>query len=163
MCRERKLLTTWPWLNIHLLYFWSGAAKTKRHQSFHLEECSRLTWYQVFWCMAQKPTDERVAVLCSALLCFCFVILHPYSVDWTACCPVLPKKYEWTIIVLSHSLADTVKAICSVSLTKNRAFIYWCSAGDSSRGHIWCCHEIRGEENSIIAITLRRLSKIDQQ
>ena len=51
----------------------------------------------------------------------------------------------------------------SVSLRKQRAFIYWCSAGDRSRGHIWCCHEIRGEENSIIAITLRKLSKIDQQ
>jgi len=51
----------------------------------------------------------------------------------------------------------------SVSLRKQRAFIYWGSAGDRSRGHIWCCHEIRGEENSIIAITLRRLSKIDKQ
>ena len=189
MCRERKLLTTWPWLNIHLRYFWSGAAKTKRHQSFHLQECSRLTWYQVgirssyrlraqatevFWCKAQKPTDDRVAVLWSALLCLCSVILRPSSlhrhmvyvyIRWTSvpCFQRSMNEPLYSSVTALQTQWRLVLPICSASLTKQRAFIYWCSAGDRSRGHIWCCHEIRGEENSIIAITLRRLSKIDQQ
>ena len=177
MCCERKLLTTWPWLNIHLLYFWSGAAKTKRHQSFHLQECSRLTWYgwsccsqmsrlltrtiismlraqatEVFWGTRQarqlkgssahiyqvgkvlvhveSPSDRGVlvqgpktnrrqggcALLCSALSLLCYTSSFLSSQTYGICiytmnlCPVLPKKYEWTIIFLSHSFADTVKA-----------------------------------------------------